>query len=511
VDEGRGVASAKLAQAYRALLVLAVVAAGASALAAWSFFRNHGGGGAVFDESIRREALQDLVAKGSGVWDTFPDATVARVLQPGLKGRAFDTFTVDSNELGLRERTFELQKPDGVTRVVILGDSFVMGYGVAADERVGTFLERLLRDHAHGATGPIECLHFGVSTWNVVAECAFLRRALSLVRPDLVVQIVVRNDLEDNPGARGMGALASFWPRWPERGDGLLFVEAPRVAFGTRENSWLLFALDGEGRARMEEGARAIADLAQRVERVGGRYLMLNNCCGGLSQSQRVYGAALRPEQSLPMPSSITKDDRYRNSERDAHWNRAGHELAAHYIYEAVRKRGLLPALRLDVVPEATAVAGRLLPEAEEEIAKPPSLKKLIERRTIAPELRFDRIDDDAAAQVNGGVGQGGVVSPYASILLRCEGRRRLRLAGHGLGRTEIDGVHVAVFVDEASLGKLTVAAIGAFETTFELPPEVAERPFVSVRLQSDDFCYAPPDLRHDVVFALDRVALAER
>src|SRR5260221_544201 len=83
---------------------------------------------------------------------------------------------VDSNELGLRERSFELQKPDGVTRVVILGDSFVMGYGVAADERVGTFLERLLRDHAHGAPGPIECLHFGVSTWNVVAECAFLRR-----------------------------------------------------------------------------------------------------------------------------------------------------------------------------------------------------------------------------------------------------------------------------------------------------------------------------------------------
>jgi hypothetical protein len=512
VDPGREIASRRLAQAYRAILVLAATTAGAAALAGWSLLRGHeGADGALFDESVRRAAIDELVTRGSGVWDTFPDATVARVLQPNLKGRAFDTFTVDSNDLGLRERPFELRKPDGTTRVVLLGDSYVMGYGVAADERVGTWLQRLLQAHAHGAKGPIECLHFGVMTWNVVAECAFLRRQLSLVRPDLVVQVAVRNDVEDNPGARGMGSLSNFWPRWPERGDGLLFIEGPRFAFGTRENSWLHFALDGEGRARMEEGGRAIAELARKVEGAGGKYLLFDHCCGMLAESQRVYAAGLRAEQSLSFPTSISRDDRYRNSERDPHWNRAGHELAALYIYEAVRARGLLPGLTLDEVPEAKAAAARLLPEAQEEIDRPPSLKKLFERRRIEPELRFDKIDDDAAAQVTGGVVRGGLVSPYASLLLRCEGRHRLWVAGRGLGRGEIDGVHVTVSVDEAAVGTLTIAAGGRFETPFDLPDAIAGRPFVAVRFQADDFCYAPPDLRHDIVFALERVALVER
>src|SRR5262249_34673846 len=154
--------SPKLARAYRAIVVLAVVALSASAFAAWCWTGRGGVGSAVFDEEVRRAATLELVARGSGVWDTFPDATVARVLQPGLRGRGCDPFTADSNELGLRERAFELRKPAGVTRVVILGDSFVMGYGVPASDRVGVFLEKLLRDHSHGATGAIECLHFGV-------------------------------------------------------------------------------------------------------------------------------------------------------------------------------------------------------------------------------------------------------------------------------------------------------------------------------------------------------------
>src|SRR5262249_1150813 len=149
--------------------------------------------------------------------------------------------------------------------------------------------------------------------------------------------------------------------------------------------------------------------------------------------------------------------------------------------------RGLLPGLHLDPDAESSAVAGRLLPEAEQEIARPPSLKKLLERHTIASELRFDRIDDEAASQVNGGVVRGGVVSPYAALRLRGDGRRRLVVAGHGLGRAEIDGVHVTAYVDEATVGTFAIGAAERFERPFEVPAEVAARPFVSVRFQSDD------------------------
>lgn len=509
-------ATPELRRAWRAALLFAGIALGCAAGLVWVLLARRGAAGAggdaenaaLFDPELRREALAELVARGQGVWDSHPDAEVARLLQPGLKGRALESITIDSNEWGLREKSFALPKPPGTTRVVILGDSFVMGYGVRAEDRVGVHLERLLREDAPDA-GPIECLHFGVNTWNVVSECAFLRRALALVRPDLVVQIVIRNDLDDNPGARGMGALANWWPRAPERADSFLFVEAPRFAFGTRENNWLLFGLDWESQSRFEEAGRAIGRLARAVEAHGGRYLLFNSYSGLLATAQGHLARELRPEQSVPFPSSFNKDERYRNSRSDAHWNRAGHEKAAQFVHDVVRTRGLLPAWPLQARPECAAVVAELLPEAQRELERPATLKGLLERRTIAPAIDFGRIDDDTAAQVHGGVVRGGFVSAYASMILRCEGRTRLTLAGRGLGRKELDGVTITVFVDATPVGTLHPTGDAPFTATFDLPPEAAAKTFVSVRLQADDFAYVLPDLRTCQVCVLERVELA--
>lgn len=53
--------------------------------------------------------------------------------------------------------------------------------------------------------------------WNAVAECAYLRRLLSELAPDLVIQVLVSNDLDDQMGARGFGGLAAFAPLLPAR------------------------------------------------------------------------------------------------------------------------------------------------------------------------------------------------------------------------------------------------------------------------------------------------------
>ncbi|MBM4014057.1 MAG: hypothetical protein FJ293_03715 [Planctomycetes bacterium] len=519
-------ATLQLRRAWRVALVSGGIALGA--LAALVLQLSRGGGSsleeggentALFDPELRREALAELVARGQGVWDSHPDATVARLLQPNLKGRALEAITIDSNEWGLRERSFALPKPAGTTRVVILGDSFVMGYGVKAEDRVGVHLEQLLREDAAAgggsagggaaAPGPIECLHFGVNTWNLVAECAFLRRQLTLVQPDLVVQIAIRNDLDDNPGARGMGALGMWWPRAPERADTFLFVEAPRFAFGTRENNWLLFGLDWESQSRFDEAGREIGRLARAVGAAGGKYLLFNSYSGLLATAQGYLARELAPEQSVPFPSSFNKDERYRNSRSDAHWNRAGHEQAALFLHEVIRTRGLLPKWPLRERPAAAAVAAELLPEAEREVAKPATLKGLLERRTIASAIDFRRIDADAAAQVHGGVIRGGLLSAYASLILRCEGRTQLGIAGRGLGRRELDGVKVAVFVDATQVGVLEPRGAEPFAATFVVPPELAAKTFVSVRFQADDFAYTLPDLRTCQVAVLATVELA--
>ncbi len=68
MDQGPKVASRRLAQAHRAILVLAATTAGAAALAGWSLLRGRGGAdGALFDESVRRAALDELVAHGNNI------------------------------------------------------------------------------------------------------------------------------------------------------------------------------------------------------------------------------------------------------------------------------------------------------------------------------------------------------------------------------------------------------------------------------------------------------------
>src|SRR6185295_11805892 len=178
-------------------------------------------------------------------------------------------------------------------------------------------------DKSSGATGPIECLHFGLDNWNIVAESAFLRRQLSLVAPDLVIHVIIRNDMEDNVGARGFGGMSSFNPLHPERGDGVFQARVPSVSFGNRQMNWIAHGLDWESRTRFEEAGRRVVDLARRIEEAGGRYLLLDYYAGLLPASRQFITSKLRPEQVAYLPTDLFQDDRFRISSENTHWNRA--------------------------------------------------------------------------------------------------------------------------------------------------------------------------------------------
>ena len=71
---------------------------------------------------------------------------------PGSKGRIVTpefTTKVLINSKGLRDREYKYAKPPGTRRILCLGDSFKLGYGVEADQTFAKVLERLL--NADGA------------------------------------------------------------------------------------------------------------------------------------------------------------------------------------------------------------------------------------------------------------------------------------------------------------------------------------------------------------------------
>lgn len=95
------------------------------------------------------------------------------------------TFT--TNSLGLRDREYALEKPEGVSRIVVVGDSFTWGYGVNDG---AIFTEQLERELANW-----EVINLGVTAFNLKQEAAYFERLGAQFDPDLLLVAFAQNDI----------------------------------------------------------------------------------------------------------------------------------------------------------------------------------------------------------------------------------------------------------------------------------------------------------------------------
>lgn len=99
------------------------------------------------------------------------------------------------NRNGFRDtRDFDYEKPEGVTRILVLGDSFTIGYEVEQDETYSAILERYLTKQGHN----VEVLNAGMSGSSTAEELVFFEQEGIRYDPDLVVVGFYWNDLDDN-------------------------------------------------------------------------------------------------------------------------------------------------------------------------------------------------------------------------------------------------------------------------------------------------------------------------
>ncbi len=99
------------------------------------------------------------------------------------------------NSQGLRDVEHQYEKPEGVYRVLILGDSFPEGLQVPLEDTVGRVLERRLN-----ASSPAnyEVVNAGVSRFGTDNELLFYLHEGARYQPDLVLLFFFYNDLLDN-------------------------------------------------------------------------------------------------------------------------------------------------------------------------------------------------------------------------------------------------------------------------------------------------------------------------
>jgi hypothetical protein len=147
-------------------------------------------------EGSRSELAMRLLGKPSD-WVRFHAANVAQILdddfllfelKPNLRRTLFgQPFT--TNHFGLRDREYTLEKRAGVFRIVVLGSSIDMGWGIGTEETYVNLLEDWLNDHAarRGLARRFEVLNFAVAAYSPMQRLEAFRRKAVKFEPDLVV------------------------------------------------------------------------------------------------------------------------------------------------------------------------------------------------------------------------------------------------------------------------------------------------------------------------------------
>jgi lysophospholipase L1-like esterase len=109
---------------------------------------------------------------------------------------------ITTNSFGLRDGQREKEKPPNAYRIVALGDSITMGWGVPQDRTYPAQLERMLNARPpHGFSPDLhyEVLNLGVGNYNTVQEVMRLKNLGLSFRPDMIILGYFINDAEETP------------------------------------------------------------------------------------------------------------------------------------------------------------------------------------------------------------------------------------------------------------------------------------------------------------------------
>jgi lysophospholipase L1-like esterase len=122
------------------------------------------------------------------------DPEIRYVLSPSQQGWIDDGW-LTINSLGFRGHEVVTPKPPGTFRVVVIGDSVTMGWGVGDAETYSAQLEALLQARFPGRR--VDVANLGVGGYDTRQEVALLQRNVARLEPDLVLVGFYSNDVPD--------------------------------------------------------------------------------------------------------------------------------------------------------------------------------------------------------------------------------------------------------------------------------------------------------------------------
>jgi hypothetical protein len=94
---------------------------------------------------------------------------------------------VHINSHGTRGPDFQTEKPEGVIRILSLGDSRTFGWGLLDEETYSRLLEKSVQKYM-GTRQRIEVINAGVNAWSYPQIMDYFRENVLKYKPDFVLQ-----------------------------------------------------------------------------------------------------------------------------------------------------------------------------------------------------------------------------------------------------------------------------------------------------------------------------------
>ena len=260
---------------------------------------------------------------------------------PGWKSQTINQ-PLSINSKGLRDREYPYKKPAGTRRILVLGDSYTWGYGVANQEIYTEVLEQLLQpEYPH-----YEVLNAGVSGWGTDQQFLFLIKEGLKYSPDLVIVAHFINDLEEILQTESYG-LQKPMISFPQ--DRLTIANYPVPKPGTAHDRLI------QQSNPLLLTRRLLESMQERCAQQQGRVMVMQ------------FGTFIFPEHkdSRILRSLITKSfpeftnipyldldgafaaaklsaETLIGKNRDNHWDARGHRETAHILYRFLVDQELL-------------------------------------------------------------------------------------------------------------------------------------------------------------------------
>lgn len=280
-----------------------------------------------------------------------------------------------TNSRGFRDREHEIQKKSSTRRIMVLGDSFAEGWGMAEEKMWQFQLEKMFE-------GKVEVMNYGVRGYDVLQEYKQLLEMGLQYRPDLVIQLLCENDYEKKYWRDLIaGDKKRFRPQYEIRGEEVFFLGVPEFESSTVQNhgyvrtfkriffqsaflSWLHYKLINLPSASfflIKSGLRkkeSIADHStpnyyethylKAVELVYAHLAILSK-----QHRFRLIVVWMGPRNMPTGLKTILEKNghhaldfeltRERNFKYDVHANRKGNDELAAEIFKSIRERKLIP------------------------------------------------------------------------------------------------------------------------------------------------------------------------